>query len=371
MPRLLFLVHGMGRYQAGWSTEITDLLAEELAAYVGPAAAADRMSGLTVHELSYDSVFASYVDGWRRDRAALAEWSQKTGVALPGTLSTLARGLPGDEEDFVWDVALDPVLYRGLKRVRDDAVSLVLERITTLWAEALDAPGRLEDVEVTILCHSQGTMVMSDALALLGSGQWSAHGGLGFTAQERCVDTLVTLANVSQLAPSTFTPPLMDSRASCVRPRTAPAWQSGMQNYVGRLIVARHALDPFVLWRAFEPPAAWGADARLLRIDHVHQANTHGYTHYLKHPLVHVALFRALFGDPDVVSAAQEAQAIAAFPKFHPPECNAAIRALKTRLTALAAQRPATLDELATNALAFYQAAKEARHACATLAFGL
>jgi hypothetical protein len=72
-----------------------------------------------------------------------------------------------------------------------------------------------------------------------------------------------------------------------------------------------------------------------------------------------------------VVTAQQETEAVNAFPKFVPTECAAAITGLKTRLTALAARRPGSLDELATGVLSFYQAAKEARHACASLSFGL
>jgi hypothetical protein len=95
------------------------------------------------------------------------------------------------------------------------------------------------------------------------------------------------LANVSRILQ---TRPEVLSNASMVRPGEA------CQFYLN----AYHHLDPFTFLRPFKPEI-WPdrekyerGDYKLIPVDHIQQLNIHDLLHYLRHPDVVTALFRAL-----------------------------------------------------------------------------
>ena len=372
MPKVLFVVHGMGDCLPGWSAKLVDLLDRTLAQYPRFATEArpfrDRVA---VEEITYDAAFDKMVEPWGRQRAALEQFARDHALALDDTLTALAVGqLPTDVRNFVWETLLDPVLYRGSSLVRDNVRRSVIGQFLTAWERHLTHNHGAGQVEVSVLCHSLGTIVMSDVLAHVGEGRRREY--LPFSAANRSLKTLVTLANVSRLGPARLID--VDSRATCVRPDTAPAWKAGKANYLQRLINVRHELDPFCLWQRFAPRSDWGTRyVDVAGVRHVHQADTHGFLHYLVNPRVHVPFFRSLLGD-GAITRPEERAAVDAFPDVKPEACAAAVEALRDSLTALgeiSIREPRALDDFVVYGIAAYRAMRTARDACHPLAEGL
>ena len=371
MPKVLFVVHGMGDHLPGWSTDLVNQLDQTLAEYP-KFETEDRpfRDRVIVEEITYDAVFDKMVEPWGRKRDALEQFARDHGLDLDGTLTALTIGqLPMDASDFVWETLLDAVLYRGSALVHDNVRQSVTRQFLNAWDKHLTNNSSAAQVDVSVLCHSQGTIVMSDVLAQVGEGRHPEF--VPFSAAKRSVDTFITLANVSCLGPPGLID--IDSRLTCVRPQTAPLWKSGRDNYLQRFINVRHEFDPFCLWQRFEPKVDWGnrfVDVQAVK--HVHQANTHGYLHYLAHPRVHVPIFRAVLG-PNSISKADEQRAIASFPDIKPDTCSDAIATLRSSLAAIASgsfRQTRALDDLIVNGLAFYQAARAALEACPALLGG-
>lgn len=372
MPNVLFIVHGMGDNLPGWSATIADFLDSALGAYAPYASERQPFrERVVVEEICYDPVFDKVIEPWGRSRHELTQWASANAVSLDGTLAALGTGaLPASTEGFVWETLLDPVLYRGSPIVRDRVRETVIRQLLTAWDKHLTHHRPDDPVKVSVLCHSQGTMVMHDALAMIGEARLPEF--VPYSAEKRSIECLMTLANVTRLGPSALID--LDSRASCVRPFSAPAWAPGRKNYLRRLLNARHAYDPFCFWQRFDPPTDWGTSYALVDdLQHVHQANTHGYTHYLAHPRVHVALFRALLGKTAITDA-QLAKAIADLDPILPPQCEQAVGDLKTRLAGLRAltmSGAGSLDEWIARGREFHDSVTGAAHACSDLVEGL
>jgi hypothetical protein len=323
-----------------------------------------------VEEITYDAVFDKMVEPWGRQREKLEQFVRDHGLQLDDTLTALTIGqLPTDVSDFFWETLLDPALYRGSSLVRDNVRQSVTLQFLNAWDKHLTNNPTSSQVDVSVLCHSQGTIVMSDVLAQIGEGGRPEF--VPFSAAKRSLDTFITLANVSRLGPPDLVD--IDSRATCVRPQTAPPFKSGKANYLRRFINARHEFDPFCLWQRFEPKNDWGQ--RYVNVEglkHVHQANTHGYSHYLASPRVHIPIFRAVLG-PTSITKADEQSALADFPDIKPDTCATAIETLRAALSAIANgsfREARALDDLIVNGIAIYQAAKAALVTCPALLGG-
>ena len=162
MPKVLFVVHGMGDHLPGWSAELVDQLDRTLAAYPKFAGETrplrDRVS---VEEITYDAVFDKMVEPWGRQRSALEQFARDHALSLDDALTALAVSqLPTDVSDFVWETLLDPVLYRGSPIVRDNVRQSVTRQFLAAWDRHLTSNPGSAQVDVSILCHSQGTIVM-------------------------------------------------------------------------------------------------------------------------------------------------------------------------------------------------------------------
>jgi len=371
MPKVLFLVHGMGDNIPGWSTDVLDQLDATLATY-------PRFAGqprpfrdqVVVEEINYDAVFDKTIEPWGRDRAELEQFAQENRISLDNALTTLSLGqLPEDVSDFVWETLLDPVLYRGSPIVHDNVRQSVTRQFLTAWDKHLTHNATADQVDVSILCHSQGTIVMSDVLAQVGEARHREF--LPFSSAKRSISTFMTLANVSRLGPPDLID--IDSRTSCVRPDSAPPFAAGSRNYCRRFINVRHEFDPFCLWQRFEPTMSWGDGyVDVPGVRHVHHANTHGFRHYLLNPRVHIPLFRALLGR-DSISPSEENDAIQNFPDIRPTACTAAIETLRMALRDLARgdfSDVRALDDLILKGMSVYQAAKAALESCPELVGG-
>ncbi len=86
-----------------------------------------------------------------------------------------------------------------------------------------------------------------------------------------------------------------------------------------RYVNVWNEFDPFVRPGKFSPQSPDWPDTETkslykdVRIDHIHDANTHDFLHYLNHPAVHLELFTIMSGRPDAVAENKRDQAIAEF----------------------------------------------------------
>jgi hypothetical protein len=97
----------------------------------------------------------------------------------------------------------------------------------------------------------------------------------------------------------------------------------------------------------------------------VHQANTHGFMHYLDHPAVHIPIINSLVGFT-AISAQEQWNAIANYPAIVSPQCNAEIDELKALVRAFPASSD-SLEDLAITGVRFFLAVRRAVATCRAL----
>src|SRR5262249_36953451 len=130
-----------------------------------------------------------------------------------------------------------------------------------------------------------------------------------------------------------------------------------------------HRWDPFVLCGPFRP-TTWGDGYFPVGpLEHFHQANVHGFTHYLDHPAVHIPIINGTLGDR-VIPSREQQDALARYPQIGSPECAAQIQTLQDTAKEFSNVGD-DLEGLATKGAEFYAAAKRAAEACRGLASNL
>ena len=103
MSNLLILVHGMGAYAPHWSNGWVAKLDAVASGYSAFKSGAPFSKRVTISEVRYDDVFEQFVDEWKGEADAFAEFQKKNSLELP-TLTKWLTGptLPGDEKNFFW-----------------------------------------------------------------------------------------------------------------------------------------------------------------------------------------------------------------------------------------------------------------------------
>jgi hypothetical protein len=283
MAQLLFWVHGMGHHPTGWEIDPLNTLREAAEQY----GLRDRLEAeVTMHALSYDSVFRARLAGWDESVSALREGMDRDaggGFSIPAWL----QGVSEAEENFFWSHVVDVVLYRFFPQVATEVRTRVLRDFVAA-VNAANAAGPPRP-RVAIIAHSLGTSVAHDALAYLtthpidGSGAYLSETGWR-------LDHLFMLANVSRVL-SRLTTPFYRSSVRC---EGAPG--DGLPALREYLSFA-HSLDPIPMVRAFRP-AGWGSRFSGAAVDQLLDWNVHGYGHYLRHPDVHVPILNRLLDFP-------------------------------------------------------------------------
>ena len=357
MGKILFVVHGMGSHPPGWAQDIRDKLDQVASAY-----AAFKQSAFSrqvqIIEIRYDGVFEQYIEQWQADADKLAQWSADEKAPLPKIVAWLKKPLPPDEEaakNFMWATALDPVLYRGFSLVRDQVRATVIAQIVSGLTKNMVGGA----VEASVLAHSLGTAVTHDALATLGKEPY--QGNESFAAARFAFESIFMLADVCQLGPAALRD--IDPLGSVVKPTSAGAAGS---TYCQTFLNATHRWDPFVLCGPFTP-ANWGAGYLPIGpLEHFHQANVHGFTHYIDHPAVHVPIINGTLGYP-AVTVKEEQDAIAKYPAILNQACSSEIKMLKQKADDVA-QNSGDLETLAIKIAEFFAVAKKAAASCKELA---
>lgn len=349
MPRLVFLVHGIGVHPSGWSASVQHTLDEVSAPYAF-FDGAPFSSQVTFAEVAYDDVFVSQVSSFAMTAEGLEAFGKSSTVDVASTVSWL-RQASKVEQNFFWSHCDDLLLYRFFPSIRQAVIASVRAQL----GAAITNARQLGPTEVTVVAHSLGTAVAHDALESLGSQPF--NGSNAFRAGTFQIQTLWMLANTSRCLQSA--PPVPQS---CVFPGTL-----GQKAYTEMYVNVRHTLDPVPAVRPFAPGSHW-KPSRYLPIDtldHVRDLNVHGFEHYLDHPLVHIPLIRRIFGG-SAVTPDEETRAIKQYPLKPSPPCPTRLQQMRDRYRQMVDllahnDNPATLIVAAAQFLA---AAKEAKDAC-------
>lgn len=358
MTKVLVLVHGVGVHPPGWSKDIVDkldALASQYPAFHGKQAFHER---LQIREISYDAVFNTVVDSWQSDATQLDAWAKASGRSLPKLVGWLRSPLPSDAKGFFWSTAIQPLLYAGFHLVRDAVRATVTDQFASIANEVL-ANG---SAEITVLSHSLGSVVTHDALDFLGRGY---KGNEALAASRWGFTNLFMLADICQLARKLGAD--IDYFDSIVRPSSAGAAGA---TYCQYFVNVWHRFDPFVIAAPFRP-GTWGSNyIPIGPLEHFHNANVHGFTHYLDHPLVHAPLINAALGPgPDgtfPISDADQNTALGAYPITLSKGCDSQIESVKQAATALSGAMD--FEETIIGISQFLASARQAANACSALA---
>ena len=366
MPRVLFLLHGMGAHAPRWSDDVRAKLDEVALRY--PRFRAQHPRGdvgdlLEIVEISYDHVFSRYVNGWDQSVAELEAFVDVNELHAGAPLDDFAavvnwvsRDARPTEKHYFWSHAVDVLLYRFFPLVTDEVRVSVMQQI----ADVLARPG----VQASVLAHSLGAKVALDALHFLGTVPWGGGHSL-LASSGYALESVFTLANVAHVL-GRVRPEDPPVYGGVVRPLTAPGAGRG---YCTAFYDFRHAFDPFTLVRPFRPPG-WGDDFHAPP-PLVHIApdwNVHGMTSFLDHPAVHVPILNALLATTEPFVGPDELPALVAnYAAPSLPPCQQAVQDFTRRTRELSDAVRRSDGDLATLVIAiakFHAAVEEARDAC-------
>lgn len=301
MKKKIFLFHGMGAHPEGWHEEVLGKLQElqQRNEYQNLNRSGTRSLNdlVEVIPINYDAKFVELLQKWADDANALGV----AGIG-PNQVTQLVGWLRGaSRDDFPWTHAGDVLLYRIFRLVRDE--------IKIHCANQL-VPHIEGGAEWVVLAHSLGTAVAHDTLDMLWTGRLEDSSPSGFAPRNEQADAIVMIANVSRVVQAQ-----RKVYESTVRPGAAGEVGRGCLRYLN----VNHDRDPFTIPKKFDPkdwPEHNNADLYLdVTVDHIHDANIHGFTHYLDHPSVHIPFFRALTFSR-VISQDLQADLESAYPRF-------------------------------------------------------
>ena len=364
MSHLMFLVHGSGKYTTDWSDKHQAKLNELARTYDTLKDGPEYTERVKIVPIRYDNVFDDLVKEWEDLGQGLEAHAEKHGLQLPKAIAVLSdQTLPADAKGFLWTHVLDPVLYRGTRELRDYVKTQVIVDVQSAINKHLeDHP----DAQISFLSQSLGTIVTHDVLAHLGSG---GEGDAWTSANFTQIANVFMLANASCLGPKGLVDP--HPYDTVVRPSTAPKTADGLAPYCTRLYNFRNAWDPVPNFQLMEPREDWGRNCRDVVVRHMHQANVHGFLHYLEHPAVHCEIFRRTLPNPDDIPLSVMKARIDAFSDLPADGCGGAVSELKDQLNELPESvKEGDLDDFVLAMLNFYRAVTSAAKECAGLDLG-
>lgn len=301
---ILFLIHGMGGTQPGWSQEIQQLIRERYDEYPKLRRLVPFDDNFTFSEINYNGLFDERRSAWKHNAQAVLATLAHNG--LDGDAVNLLMGYAAEtgRDAFLTTHVLDVILYRFIPQLAEQVRTSVERQILA----TLTTQPEHDTLEWSIIAHSLGTAVAHDTLHAMYSGSGA------LPASITRPQVVAMLANVSRI---------LATDSDVYRSGVAPCIEAG-KGVCGYFLNARHAWDPIPVPRQFRPAADWpdAATAREQRfqdllIDAIEQKNVHDFAHYLKNPRVHIALFRALTWR-DTIDQQSADQACARYDAGHP-----------------------------------------------------
>lgn len=277
----LFLVHGIGIHRdSSWATETIEVLEQAWQRDVKINSQAVNMGDhIEVVPISYDSVFEDYLD----DFADLGKAVFSDAIDLTKDerekLSATIKQHKIDDRHFIWSYIVDVILYKA---------SLVREQVNALVAQQLYqriSAGSTSD-SFGIIAHSLGTRVINDTLQRIRTEQVDQS---NFYKQGYRLKFLMQISDVTDL----FGLPFGEDR---LPPKNVFAHDtydyfrtvSNRFDPIARMIPT--SLDHWPQGRDCEKYLGRQIYRDIL-VDHVHEHNVHGLTHYMLHPEVTDEIF--------------------------------------------------------------------------------
>ena len=299
----VFLIHGMGKYDATWAKDIKTCLQSSYKKYPDLVAEYPFNSTFDVVPLRYDDIF-------EQDRTrAQTEFTQsldrfKTNGATPRVLQALqSLGEQHTGDSFFHTHILDVAFYRFLfttrRRVQVRVATQIFKHLTDNYPPSAD-------LSWSFIAHSLGTSVIHDTLISLFKGKLpEVAAEFDVTPDDIGVRTGVFVANVSRILYK-GDEDFYDTVIVPSRGRT--------KGVMDRYINVAHRLDPFTKPRPFEPDEDWyNPDVSRsvtryedIKIGAVKQANVHDLQHYLENPRVHCSIFRAFLEERNLPKKSNE-----------------------------------------------------------------
>lgn len=328
---VLFLLHGVGRHSPNWAFE-TD----------GPVPtlerAAQRYSYFRGRKLSdiveivplyvddiYDRILKTF-----SDRVAALNGAGGAPDALKMVLSLNQKATDAGRDDLV-AYGADVPLYRGFPLFAKRIQLAINLRIAQVIADKSKAPdGQLP--KYVVVAHSLGTAMAHDSIHLLGTENWldvsyssgpaeATGDAQGFREAHRLLTQRFGTANP-------FAPGFVDFRSVFMISNTSrllqtvcapdkslvcPIPRGSASAYCQKVYNVDHRLDPISKIVPFQVPAEWPrTGGGQITVEHLHEANVHGFAHYLENPKVHLELLMDLIDDFEPTE--DEIEAVDCFP---------------------------------------------------------
>jgi len=305
MTDTVFLVHGMGHHPDNWHTDVAATLKRLYSKYRLSRQPFEQRFALK--PISYDGVFRRLVESWQQNANALGAVADAVGANEVSNLVGWLRNAGAVSGNAIWTHAADVLMYRLFFTVRQEIKTHVASQIAS-EIKKLNASERW-----SVIAHSLGTAVTHDSLDMLWTGTQEDGSPTGFEPRHEQARVVAMVANVSRVLQTV--PKVYDGT---VKPGRAGQNGRGCLNYM----TCRHVLDPFCIPKMFRPinwPDAAAVERGIyqyIEVDHIHDINVHDFSHYLKHPRIHIPLFRKLAGFDSAVTKAEEDEALSSFKKF-------------------------------------------------------
>lgn len=288
---IVFLIHGVGDTDPGWSASVQDVIKGRYAAFhISKLMPFDQHFELK--EVNYNGKFDDRRAAWKAAPAPVAEQMAASGLHAKAVKKLLEwSALPG-EEHFLFTHALDIVFYRFLSLVGDQ----VRASVQTQILDVLAAQPANEVLRWSVMAHSLGTSVAHDVLHQMFSPNRPASWG-PLPANLFRPSIVMMIANVSRVLENTG---FFGVDGDVFRSATRPSSKANV-GACGYYINVRHQFDPIPKPKMFSPVDDWPdletrSEKRFCNvvINAVEQPNVHDWTHYLKNPRTVAPLFRQL-----------------------------------------------------------------------------
>lgn len=319
MPKtVVFFVHGIGQHARGWSRAPDGPIAALQAAmahYPDCFPAGKKLDDfLDLVEVRYDDIFDQVIDTFQELGRSLPA---NSGFSWLNAVRELFASVDKNKDLFL-RYGGDVLLYCGFdlvaRAVRLRVNSVIATKIYRVYLDAAGTPGNVP--RLAVVAHSLGTTVAQDALFQLAQAKWDDD--VVEVANKR--PDLEANPNLSGAERDDYQAVVSGARANPDRPvpvgldalilvsNTYPLLKQVPGEYAlqktasgafdcANVYNINHALDPVSRIGGGSANPNPRADWNNITIRHVHEANIHGYGHYLSNPAVHGPLFWRLI-DP-------------------------------------------------------------------------
>jgi len=298
----LFMVHGIGVHKnASWADEAISRLHNAWTESI--QLTDDLHKHIEIVPISYDTVFEDYLDDFSDLAKAVVTDAIDLSSDEQQRLSSTLQENNVTDRHFVWAYLVDVILYK---------MSLIREQVNSVVAKQLyqHICQKSTDHSFGIIAHSLGTRVINDTLQRIRTGNADQA---NFYKQGYRLKFLMQISDVTDL----FGLPLNQDRfpPKNVFPRdTFDYFRTVTNRYdpIARIIPTR--LNHWPKGRQGEKYLGREIYKDIL-LEHVHETNVHGLTHYMLHPEITDEIFE-LCGYGQFLNARE--QRLANFPVVGP-----------------------------------------------------